>query len=248
MDTATKQALGLNEEQYALLVQQQRNKVTQAIENTTAAQRENFTQMREGIFMAADAINTILSAVAENQEEYGAFAKAAALFQIGLKTAESIAAAIAGATAAAAESGPAAPYLIAGYIASMVATVTAAMFQANEVLNAQNNPNAPSFATGGRVKGPGSATSDSIAANLSNGESVMTASATNMFAPLLSGLNQLGGGVPITVQGVVANFEGEEMLARAFARGIASMPAPVVSVEEIDRVQSRVKVLESLRK
>ena len=76
----------------------------------------------------------------------------------------------------------------------------------------------------------------------------MTASATNMFAPLLSGLNQLGGGVPITVQGVVANFEGDEMLARAFARGIASMPAPVVSVEEIDRVQSRVKVLESLRK
>ena len=248
MDTATKQALGLNEEQYALLVQQQRNKVTQAIENTTAAQRENFAQMREGIFMAADAINSILSAVAENQEEYGVFAKAAALFQIGLKTAESIAAAIAGATAAAAESGPAAPYLIAGYIASMVATVTAAMFQATEVLNGQNNPNAPSFATGGRVTGPGSATSDSIAANLSNGESIMTAAATNMFAPLLSGLNQMGGGVPITVQGVVANFEGEEMLARAFAKGIASMPNPVVSVEEIDRVQSRVKVLENLRK
>ena len=247
MDTETKTALGLNETKYALLVQEQRNKVTQAIENTTAAQRENFSQMREGIFQAGEAINTILSAVADNQEEYGVFAKAAALFQIGLKTAESIAAAIAGATAAAAESGPAAPYVIAGYIASMVATVVTAMFQATDVLNAQQNPNAPSFATGGRVTGPGSATSDSIAANLSNGESVMTAAATNMFAPLLSGLNQMGGGVPITVQGVVANFEGEEMLARAFAKGIASMPAPVVSVEEINRVSDRVKVLETLR-
>ena len=75
----------------------------------------------------------------------------------------------------------------------------------------------------------------------------MTASTTSMFAPLLSGLNQLGGGVPIHIQGVVMQSEGEEMLARAFAAGVASLPSPVVSVEEIDRVNRRVKVLENLR-
>jgi hypothetical protein len=247
MDAQNKKELGLTEVEYALLVQQQRNKVTEAIDKTTAAQQANFEQMQQGLFTVGKAIGAILTSVAGNQEEYGAFAKAAALFQIGLQSAESIAAAIAGATKAAASTGPAAPYVVAGYIASMVATVTAAMFSAYDVINAQNNPSAPSFATGGLVRGPGSATSDSIAANLSNGESVMTASTTSMFAPLLSGLNQLGGGVPIHIQGVVMQSEGEEMLARAFAAGVASLPNPVVSVEEIERVNRRVKVLENLR-
>ena len=75
----------------------------------------------------------------------------------------------------------------------------------------------------------------------------MTAAATNMFAPLLSGINQMGGGVPIHVQGVVAQLEGEEMLARAFRKGLEGMPNPVVSVEEIQRVAKRVEVLENLR-
>ena len=88
---------------------------------------------------------------------------------------------------------------------------------------------------------------DSILANVSNGESIMTAAATNMFAPLLSGINQMGGGVPIHVQGVVAQLEGEEMLARAFRKGLEGMPSPVVSVEEIQRVAKRVEVLENLR-
>ena len=97
------------------------------------------------------------------------------------------------------------------------------------------------------MQGAGSATSDSIRANLSNGESVMTASTTSMFAPLLSGLNQLGGGVPIPHPRSSDAIGGEEMLARAFAAGVASLPSPVVSVEEIDRVNRRVKVLENLR-
>jgi DNA repair exonuclease SbcCD ATPase subunit len=58
----------------------------------------------------------------------------------------------------------------------------------------------PSFAEGGMVKGPGTSTSDSIPTMLSNGESVMNAKTTAMFAPLLSTLNVAGGGKP---------FEGE---------------------------------------
>jgi hypothetical protein len=55
----------------------------------------------------------------------------------------------------------------------------------------------PSFATGGLVTGPGGPKDDKVKANLSNGESVINAKSTAMFGPLLSAINQAGGGVPI---------------------------------------------------
>ena len=81
---------------------------------------------------------------------------------------------------------------------------------------------------------------------MSNGESVITARATSMFAPLLSAMNVAGGGVPISV--TVDNNQqiGEDMLARAFAKGASSLPNPVVSVSEIDTVNNRVETLENL--
>ena len=247
LDAEQKKALGLNEAEYAALVEEQRAKVNAAIKSNMELQRKQAKEMQDGIFAVGDAITTVLNVMAENQEEYSAFAKIAALFQIATESAKAIATAVTGATAAAAETGPAAPYVVAGYIASMVATVISGIAQAYRVIESKPQPNAPSFATGGRVTGPGTGTSDSILANVSNGESVMTAAATNMFAPLLSGINQMGGGVPIHVQGVVAQLEGEEMLARAFRKGLEGMPNPVVSVEEIQRVAKRVEVLENLR-
>jgi hypothetical protein len=50
------------------------------------------------------------------------------------------------------------------------------------------------YATGGIVSGPGTSTSDSIPVRLSNGEGVMTAGAITMFRPMLSMMNQMGGG------------------------------------------------------
>jgi hypothetical protein len=55
----------------------------------------------------------------------------------------------------------------------------------------------PQFAEGGLVVGPGTGTSDSITAKLSNGESVINAKSTKMFAPVLSAINQAGGGKAI---------------------------------------------------
>lgn len=103
------------------------------------------------------------------------------------------------------------------------------------------------FATGGYVSGEGTATSDSIPARLSNGESVMTAKATSMFSPLLSTFNQLGGGVPIVAANPQTSM-GEDMLAAAVAKGMMMAPTPVVSVEEIDRVMRRVQVIENISK
>ena len=72
-----------------------------------------------------------------------------------------------------------------------------------------------------------------------------TAQATSLFAPLLSSLNQLGGGVPIVAVSPQQQI-GEDMLTNAFARGAAMLPRPVVSVEEINTTNERVKVMERL--
>jgi len=61
------------------------------------------------------------------------------------------------------------------------------------------------LASGGLVSGEGSSTSDSIPAMLSNGESVINARSTAMFTPLLSAINQAGGGRGFQFGGVVSS-------------------------------------------
>ena len=124
-------------------------------------------------------------------------------------------------------------------IATVIASVTAVMSTATKSIKSAK------FASGGLVTGPGTGTSDSIPARLSNGESVMTARATEMFAPILSSFNMMGGGVPINVTQTSNQALGEDMLARAVAKGVSEI-RPVVSVEEINTVSNRVKVLENL--
>ena len=113
------------------------------------------------------------------------------------------------------------------------------------IATAINTVKSAKFATGGLVTGPGTGTSDSVPAQLSNGESVMTARATSMFAPILSSFNQMGGGVPINVAQSSNQSIGEDMLARAVAKGMLMAPAPQVSVEEFTSVANKVKFLES---
>jgi hypothetical protein len=50
-------------------------------------------------------------------------------------------------------------------------------------------PTIGKMATGGLIRGPGTGTSDSIMARLSNGEYVVNAKATSMFRPLLDAIN-----------------------------------------------------------
>lgn len=125
-------------------------------------------------------------------------------------------------------------------IGTVVASVTTVMGKAMKSVKSAK------FAQGGKVEGPGSGISDSIPAMLSNGESVMTAAATSMFAPLLSAFNQIGGGIPINVTASSNQALGEDMLAKAVAKGMMMAPAPVVSVEEFTSVANRVKYVENL--
>ena len=180
-----------------------------------------------------DAVATGIEALEELGGDYARVAKVLALAQIAIDTGKALSAGIAQAAAA----GPFPANI--GAIATTVATVLANIAAAKKAVQGVK------FATGGLVTGSGSGTSDSIPARLSNGESVMTARATEMFSPLLSSLNQMGGGVPISLAGQGSSI-GEDMLAMAVAKGMAMAPSPVVSVEEIQRVQKRVAVLEQL--
>lgn len=123
-------------------------------------------------------------------------------------------------------------------IGTVVSAVTAVMGTAMKSVKSAK------FAEGGLVTGPGTGTSDSIPAQLSNGESVITAKATSMFAPILSSFNMMGGGVPINVTATNNQTLGEDMLARAVAKGMMMAPAPVVSVEEFTSVANRIKYIE----
>jgi hypothetical protein len=124
-------------------------------------------------------------------------------------------------------------------IASTIATILTGITQAIKTVKSAK------FATGGYVEGAGTGTSDSIPARLSNGESVMTAGATTLFSPLLSALNQLGGGIPIIATNPQQQM-GEDMLAAAVAKGMAMAPRPVVSVQDINDGQHRVEVIDNI--
>lgn len=181
----------------------------------------------------AGGLSSVFETLGEDNKAFAILSKTLALAEIAINTGKAIAAGV-----AQSQSVPYPGNLIA--IATTVATVL------SNIAVAVNTVKSAKFATGGKVVGPGSGTSDSVPAMLSNGESVLTAAATSMFAPLLSSFNQMGGGVPINVTESSNQALGEDMLARAVAKGVMMAPPPVVSVEEFTSVANRVKYVENL--
>lgn len=196
------------------------------------AQRE--IEIEQAKFEAASQITGALSGLfdqlGEDNKAFMILSKTLALAEVAINTGKAISSAVAEAAKG--------PFGIAKAV-SLIATIISNMTTAIGIINSAK------FADGGLVEGPGTGTSDSIPAMLSNGESVMTARATSMFAPLLSAINVAGGGVPIQVREKSSQALGEEMIARAIARGMQDVH-PIVSVTEINKVGSQVKVVENL--
>lgn len=179
-------------------------------------------------------MSNAMAAAGEVSEELGMAGKVLALAEIAVSQGVAIAKAVETATRSSAT------WIdMLAAISTVVAAVTTVMTSAIKSVKSAK------FANGGLVTGPGTGTSDSIPAQLSNGESVMTAKATEMFSPILSSFNMMGGGVPISVAETSGQSLGEDMLASAVAKGVQSI-RPVVSVEEIRSVSNRVEVLENL--
>lgn len=195
------------------------------------------TEIKQTKFQAISDITnglaTLAEAAGEHSKGLAIASKVLALAEIAINTGKAIAAGI-----AQAQSVP-----FPGNIAAIATTVSTVL--AN-IATATKTVKSVKLATGGAVIGPGSGTSDSIPAQLSNGESVMTATATSMFAPLLSSFNMMGGGIPINITGNSSQAIGEEMLAQAIAKGFMMAPPPVLSVEEFTSVANRTKFVENL--
>ena len=189
---------------------------------------------QSAIAQITGAIGGLLELAGENNRTAAIAAKTLAIAEVAIAQGVAIAKAVETATKSSAT------WIdMLAAIATVIASVTAVMSTATKSIKSAK------FASGGLVTGPGTGTSDSIPARLSNGESVMTARATEMFAPILSSFNMMGGGVPINVTQTSNQALGEDMLARAVAKGVSEI-RPVVSVEEINTVSNRVEVLENL--
>ena len=180
-------------------------------------------------------LSALLEQAAGDNKEMAQLAKMLAIAEVAIAQGVAIAQAVKTAT-----SSSATWIDMLAAIGTVVAAVTSVMATATKSINSAK------FATGGLVTGPGTETSDSIPARLSNGESVMTAAATSMFAPMLSAFNQMGGGIPINVTASSNQALGEDMLARAVAKGMMMAPPPIVSIEEFNSVANRVKYVENL--
>jgi hypothetical protein len=143
---------------------------------------------------------------------------------------------------------------IAGAIAAIaIAATTAAQIA---VISSQKPPPPPKFATGViGLDGAGTGTSDSIDAKLSRGESVMTAKATERFAPILAQMEmsvgnkpnfQLGrkrfatGYIPQGDGGYYARSASASMIsnnemAKSFEMAIQKMPSPTLNYDEFSQ-------------
>ena len=179
----------------------------------------------EAISQITGGLRSVLEAFGEENKAAAKAAKVLALAEIAINTGKAIAAGI-----AQSQSVPFPANI--GAIATTITTVLAGIASAISTVKSAK------FATGGLVSGPGSATSDSIPARLSNGESVINARSTAMFGPLLSSLNQAGGGIAFN-PAAGGQREGYEFLAAAVAAGMKSVTLSV-GVDEVTRVQDRV--------
>jgi hypothetical protein len=147
---------------------------------------------------------------------------------------------------------------------NIVAIVSTLAALGGAVLAAKNLVSPIKLATGGIfqsdgrgtiLSGPGSGTSDSINARLSNGEAVINARSTRMFQPMLSAINMAGGGAPLVpghamALGGIANGGYISDLSRNVSNdidlrelvvAIRSMPAPIVDVRQIVSAQQKLQ-------
>lgn len=188
----------------------------------------------------AGSISAILDATAGDNKKRLKAAKVAALAEIAINQGLAIANAVRAVGAAV----PPIPFPInVAMIASSVASAIAAIVPAIQAVNSVK------LARGGHVNGPGTSTSDSVPAMLSNGEFVVNARATSMFPELLETINNLGNGIAAPVRAEqVQQMRQQTISEQSLVKALEQMPAPILTVEEYKRVAKRVDILESLTK
>lgn len=204
-------------------------------------------------------IESIFTKLAQSDEKYNQYAKAAAMMQILISTAVSMTKAIETAMNAASEMGVAGIAASPGFIAEMVSIVSSAIASAVGVLHQAENyqQSAPKFAGGGLIGGKTVSGSegrkDDVPIMASRGEFIVNADSTRKHLKeliLINGGNGDGsgyfaaGGMVQTINNDVNMSMYMEELKSAFREAVSDIQ-PVVSVREITDSQNRVKVKET---
>lgn len=202
-----------------------------AFQNAEIKNRKAYYQSMRTL---TNSLVSLTAAIGESDENFARLSKIITLAQITIDTGRAISAGVASASSL--------PYPAnLAAIATTIATVLANIATAVSTVKSAN------FAQGGKVTGPGTGTSDSIQANLSNGEFVMTAKATRIFEPLLEAMNDIGAGVvPMQATNAYRDYNmPTDELTESFREAAESIH-PVVSVVEIAERQREVEVVETL--
>lgn len=202
-----------------------------AFQNAEIKNRKAYYQSMRTL---TNSLVSLTAAIGESDENFARLSKIITLAQITIDTGRAISAGVASASSL--------PYPAnLAAIATTIATVLANIATAVSTVKSAN------FAQGGKVTGPGTGTSDSIPANLSNGEFVMTAKATRIFEPLLAAMNDIGAGVvPMQATNAYRDYNmPTDELTESFREAAESIH-PVVSVVEIAERQREVEVVETL--
>ena len=236
---ANERELRLQDEQNAAI----KKKVTEAKE----FQASQYMALAGAASSAFGAMSDLLAEWADESEGAAAASKAFALIQILTDeatviadTAKAIAAAVAGATEAAAAGGPAAPFLLAGYIASMVgAVVSAVATTASSITQAKQlfteaegtSTDAGSYASGGVVGGT-SYSGDRLTANVNSGEMILNRSQQTRLFDIANGQG-----------GLVFDYSA---MAAAMAAAVSAQPAPVMEYSEFKKFQGRTVIYNEL--
>ena len=223
------------------------NLVKQA-EDARAAYKESLKATAESASQAFGAMSDLLSAYGEENEAAAKASKAFGIAQIITDqaisiadTAKAISAAVAGATSAAASTGPAAPFVLAGYIAAMVGAVLGALgsiastiAQAKQLISsADTAKDAGKYAGGGTIPGT-SYTGDKLIAHVNSGEGIYTGTQANNLLQEIAN-NPLRGGA-------------SEEMAAAMAAAVSALPAPVMVLQEFREFEQKVSTFDELAK
>lgn len=208
-------------------------------EDARKAYAESLTNTAKAASGAFGAMSDLLAQYGEENEQAAAASKAFGIMQIITDqaisiadTAKAITAAVAGATEAAAATGPAAPFTLAAYIAAMVgavvgavASVASTIAQAKQLLGGADK-DAGKFATGG-VVGGSSYTGDKLIAHVNSGEGIYTGAQANSILQEIAN-NPARGGFDYAQFGEVV------------ASAVAAQPAPVMVLQEFREFEQKV--------
>ena len=225
------------------------NLVRQA-EDARAAYKESLMATAASASQTFGAMSDLLSQYGEENEAAAKASKAFGIAQIITDqaisiadTAKAISAAVAGATVAAASTGPAAPFVLAGYIAAMVGAVLGALgsiastiAQAKQLMSSADTAgkDAGKYAGGGTIPGT-SYTGDKLIAHVNSGEGIYTGTQANNLLQEIAN-NPVRGG-----------FDYEAM-ADAMAYAVSQQPAPVMDYQEFTDFQQKVSTYNEFAK